>query len=423
MLLRAVALAIHLAGLAYAECGKSIFSDDGKIQYLDGCADSSYAANVTVQPGVTRLDISNITAVANLDCRDNTELTSISASELQSVYGNVTFSNVSSLSYIDLPKLYTAGNVVLENVKSINIPELYAVDSMRIANTSVQYLTLILKDIQTGTVEISDNDQLAQLNFPSLTSVIGGLVLDNNAILHDLSSSFPDLATINGNVEIVGNITGLTLPALAEVRGTLIVNGSEALQSDCNTLDAAMSDGAQLSGQYECVASDAWADSDATGSGDATETGSSMTSGTATSAAAASGGSSGGLSFAASVGILFGVLAVGIAGLIVALILLRRKKQEKKKQERETSRSLQDEKPILDTPDPWAKAEMSGESAFSELSAEPAAPPELHGDETFKGDKSPIYEMDGSIYEMEGSVYEIPGIFEMPAEEVARGPI
>jgi hypothetical protein len=362
------------------------------------------------------LDISNITAVANLDCRDNTQLTSISASELQSVYGNVTFSNVSSLSYIDLPKLVTVGNVVLEHVNSINIPELYSVESMRIVNTSVKYLTLVLKDIQTGTVEISDNDELQLLNFPSLTSVIGGLVLNKNAGLHDLSSSFPDLATINGNVEIAGNITSLTLPALAEVRGTLIVNGSVSLQSDCDTLNTTMSDGVQLSGEYECVASDAWAyEADVTTGGDATGTGSTA-SGTATSDAS-TGGSSSGLSFAASVGILFGALAIGIAGLIVALIFLRRKKQEKKRQEQAASKSLQDEKPILNSPDSWGgKAEMSGESAFSELSAEPAAPPELHGDEIFKGDK-------GSIYEMEGSIYEIPGIFEMPAEEVARGPL
>ncbi|KAK6224148.1 cell wall protein Ecm33 [Pestalotiopsis sp. IQ-011] len=422
MLLGVVALAFHLAGLAHAECGKSIFSDDGKIQYLDGCSDSSYPANITVQPGVTRLDISNITAVQNLDCRDNTELSSISASELQTVYGNITFSNVSSLSYIDLPKLYTAGNVVLENVKSINIPELYTVTSMRIVNTNVQYLTSVLKDIESGTVEISSNDELQQLNFPNLESVTGGLLLKTNAVLQDLSSSFPSLATINGDVEIAGNITGLTLPALAQVRGTLNVNGSTALQTDCDSLDTTMSDGAQLAGDYECVASDAWVSASTTTNGGSIGT-NSTASGTASSTDSSLGSSSG-LSFGASVGILFGVLAIGIAGLILALILLRRKKQQRKKQEQEANKSLQDEEPILDTPDPWAKAEMPGDSAWTELPADGPAARELHGEDSYKGDsKSPVYEMEGSIYEMNGSVYEIPGIFEMPAEEPARGPI
>jgi hypothetical protein len=188
-----------------------VLSDDGKTQYLDTCDNTSYAADVTVLAGVTRLDLTNITAINSLSCESNMDLVTIAAPQLQTVYKKLTFQDVTSLSLVDLPRLNSSNFVLLRNVLNINLPQLSSVDNLTIVNTTAQFFTSILSKIPTGSVELSANDQLQQVYFPNLISVGGGLQINDNAILHDMSQAFPKLTTIGGAVKIIGNISRFVL--------------------------------------------------------------------------------------------------------------------------------------------------------------------------------------------------------------------
>jgi hypothetical protein len=187
------------------------------------------------------------------------------------------------------------------------------------------------------------------------------------------------------------------LPLLEDVRGALLVNGSKELQSECDTLDKLSSgQGAEIQGQYQCVADSAWSYNPSATS-TASTTASTTASGTATSVPAAAHETQDGLSYVYEVGIGVGVGGgvLVLAG-ITAAILWRRRRKSKGSQAEQVASARSEESD-------WAKPEMSGEGhARSELHGN-AMPPELRGRE--------IYEAEAEVpdYSGTGHVYELPG--------------
>ncbi|KAH8888498.1 hypothetical protein GQ53DRAFT_826196 [Thozetella sp. PMI_491] len=226
-------LILSLVGPSRADCGDVSLSPDHKTQSIEPCpATATSDANVTLMPGVVRLDLSGTASLDSLNCSDSTDLTTIVAPNLTSI-GQLYLQNVLNLTSVDMPALVTVSNVTLHEIGNSTMPGFLHVErSIGLTDSEVENFTAWSQ--QMNELEVVGNSQLEGLSFPMLRKLGGGLRIDNNSNLNDLANAFPSLEEVGGAVQIYGNISSISFPKLSNIKQGLEVVGSSDL--DCDTL-------------------------------------------------------------------------------------------------------------------------------------------------------------------------------------------
>lgn len=195
--------------------------------------------------------VTNATAVNIFD----SALGSLSGLNLESV-SEMTISNNGQLTEVDLPitsintglaiefngqtmdvsfpNLENAFNLTFRNVSSLSMPGLGQVNQSvgfygcTFDNISLPNLTSV-----GGSITFVGNNDVTNITMPELTSITGALFLSANPML-DTVNGFPLLKTIEGAIDMSGNFSSVSLPALSFVQGAVNIQSTADISQTCN---------------------------------------------------------------------------------------------------------------------------------------------------------------------------------------------
>jgi hypothetical protein len=234
------------------------------------------------------LDGINLQTVESMDINNNPYLTLISTQVTNITQALTIDANAQNLK-VEFPNLIFAYNMTLRNISSISIPSLASV------NTTLgfygDYLTSVMAPNLTtvgGDLALIANAELTNISFPALTAVGGGVTIANNSALMTIDG-FSSLKT-TGAINMSGNFstyvtndsisntilifTSVTLPALADCKGTFNMQSSGNISCDPFQQDA---NNKVIKGAYFCASGSTNVQSSATGTGSTTGSGASPT--------------------------------------------------------------------------------------------------------------------------------------------------
>lgn len=170
--------------------------------------------------------------------------------------GNVTdnfnvYANGRNVS-VTLPNLIWAARINIANASTVDIPSLASV------NGSLGFYSNFFEGLQApnltdvgGTLSIVSCEKATNISFPQLQTVTGGLSIQNNTELSDVSG-FPELETVAGAVDMYGDaIDTAAFPKLSDVRGAFTLRSSENIDDACEEFEKLSSDGT-IKSTYTC---------------------------------------------------------------------------------------------------------------------------------------------------------------------------
>lgn len=236
---------------------------------LSGC--STFAGNIILAETLGSAAINGIQEIeGNLICKNNTQISSITAGSLASIGGSFTLNGLTVLSTLSFPLLTSIG--------SINWVTLPAVDSLQfttgvtdcddiyISDTDLSTLTGITLET-VNTLSINNNLNLNQIEMP-ITSVsdqvdvsyngecdisFPDLIWANNLTFQDVQSvSTPKLSTVNASyILISNNFEKLSAPNLTTVGGLSIIKNDNLESISFPKLSTIGSAGLEISNNTE----------------------------------------------------------------------------------------------------------------------------------------------------------------------------
>ncbi|CDK27007.1 unnamed protein product [Kuraishia capsulata CBS 1993] len=121
---------------------------------------------------------------------------------------------------VSLSSLAWANNVTMRDIGTIDLGNLQVVESSAefIENTFTSLKLPKLKNTG-GTLSIIENVNLKEVEFPSMTDVAGGLMIEDNPQITRLNF-FPSLSSIGGAIKFSGNFVETNLDKLKVVKGS-----------------------------------------------------------------------------------------------------------------------------------------------------------------------------------------------------------
>ncbi|KEF51958.1 uncharacterized protein A1O9_11948 [Exophiala aquamarina CBS 119918] len=152
----------------------------------------------------------------------------LSLASLRSAY-NLTFSHVQTIDLLSLESVTHSLGFIANDLKTLSIERLSKLDDLMVWN----------------------NTALSQLDLPSLTNVSGDIVTNGNSAMESLS--LPNLARVRGDIALNGSFTNISMPALVDVQGNVIIRSSASL--DCSSL-VHYDQSDVFKAQYNCTASE-----------------------------------------------------------------------------------------------------------------------------------------------------------------------
>ncbi|CUM54789.1 uncharacterized protein AC631_01800 [Debaryomyces fabryi] len=211
---------ISLPSFAILNLNKGI-SDAGSIKISDTALSSL--------EGLT-----NYETVGSLDVDNNKNISSIDLSSLQSVKDTLVLSFNSDECEVKLDQLIWASNLTIQDVADFSASNLTKVNgTFNLAyNTFESVEFKKLKEVG-GSLQIFANNDLTDISVDKLTTIGGEFRMFNNTELEDMEDSFSKLQTVEGAVNIEGNIANFTLPKLKEVDGTFTFE-TKSDEFDCS---------------------------------------------------------------------------------------------------------------------------------------------------------------------------------------------
>ncbi|GAM82836.1 hypothetical protein ANO11243_008220 [Dothideomycetidae sp. 11243] len=153
---------------------------------------------------------------------------------------------------INLPNLVTAYNMTFRNVSELNMPSLAGVNAS-LGFYGCDFSDFALPNITSvgGDISFIGNDEVTNITMPQLSHLTGALQMSANAALLDING-FPDLSQVGGAIDINGNFTNVTLPALKNVQGACNLQSTADISSTCTTFNNLHSSGT-IQGKVTCA--------------------------------------------------------------------------------------------------------------------------------------------------------------------------
>jgi len=145
-----------------------------------------------------------LTAVGSIDINNNFYLTTVNVNDLANVTNALRFSANGRDLEISFPNLVGAANLTFINVSTVAMPSLSSVaGSMGFYSDQFESFAAPNLTMTGGSLAFVDCPNLANLSFPSLTSIGGGFLIANNTALSSISG-FPQLTTVVGAIDFTG---------------------------------------------------------------------------------------------------------------------------------------------------------------------------------------------------------------------------
>lgn len=158
-----------------------------------------------------------VSSVETMDINNNDRLTTYEGA-LANVTKTLKFSANGAGLVVSLPNLIWANDLNFVEVSEVDLPALQHInESIRFDQSSLtSFSAPNLTEVEKGDVAFVNNDEIANITFPSLTNIGGSLTLINNTALETVDG-FPKLKEVFGAVLLGGNFQKyvylpLTLP-------------------------------------------------------------------------------------------------------------------------------------------------------------------------------------------------------------------
>ncbi|PVH77151.1 hypothetical protein DL98DRAFT_591549 [Cadophora sp. DSE1049] len=198
-----------------------MFFENPSTLYLNGTL-----SNSTLGSNVQITSISDISVTSDLQ---NTYNASFSFQGSQNItlsaetLGRLQISNNSKLEHLSLP--------YLTHVSNASEPD--SSDRMRLRR-------------YTGSISITDNERLQDIDFPSLVSIDEELTVVGNPLLASFGEGFPALESVGDVFRVEGNMTSFLLPNPVDV-GYLVTVKSSVDTFDCSQVTRSFPNGTSIS--------------------------------------------------------------------------------------------------------------------------------------------------------------------------------
>lgn len=156
---------------------------------------------------LTTLNGINLQKVTSVTIVNNPLLQAVSM-QVSNISEALTIASNGDRLQASFPNLLTAQNLTFRDCPSVSIPSLNNVTgSMGFYSNSFQSLNTPNLTLVDGTLAFVSNTQLTNISMPGLNTINGGLQIQNNSQLQDMTNSFPGLKTIGGALDFFGNFT------------------------------------------------------------------------------------------------------------------------------------------------------------------------------------------------------------------------
>lgn len=221
-----------LTSLSAQQCSQDItIHSSTDAAAISGC--STYHGDITIASdaaGEIALDgIQQLTG--SLKCNNATQLTSITADQLNSIAGTWTLTGLTILANLGFNSLTNVANIEwigLPALQGLNFPQgIQTAQTVYISNTQLNSLSGI--ELQkVAAMDINNNPYLNIVNVNDLTNVTELLSFSANS--QSLTISFPNLQA--GTNMTFRNVSGVDIPSLSLVNGELgFYSGTEQFSS------------------------------------------------------------------------------------------------------------------------------------------------------------------------------------------------
>jgi len=196
---------------------------------------------------LSTLDGINLATVATLNINNNNRLKTFSTQVANITQLLNIDSNGRSLD-VSFPNLIWAANMTFRNCSSISMPSLATVNGS--LGFYENFMTNVIAPNLTSTgkdLAFVANPDFANLSMPLLQSVGGGVLIANNSDLDGIG--FPSLTFVGGAIDLSGNFTTPSLPALNDVKGGF--NMQSTANIDCSGFESEHTSGL-IQGVFTC---------------------------------------------------------------------------------------------------------------------------------------------------------------------------
>ncbi|KAF8859786.1 hypothetical protein BDZ45DRAFT_620419 [Acephala macrosclerotiorum] len=209
-----------------------------------------------VNTGVSSLEFLNFTHFSNPDLiwiKGNQQLGNINLTGLSWGSNSLMIVNNGPSAQILLPNLRSVGGIIISNAAYIDVTTLSETSAnLELSDNALDAFAAPQLTAIGGSLIISNNDLLEDLNLPILTSIDGDFMVSNNTGL-DTITHLNQLWYAHGNVSLAGNFSNVILPNLRSILTGFHLNSSNS-NLDCTTFDKlAISEG-WASSFYSCGA-------------------------------------------------------------------------------------------------------------------------------------------------------------------------
>mgnify|MGYP003361629360 CR=1 FL=1 len=228
------------------------------------------ADNIVISDtSLTSLDgFNNLEEVSVFNINNNGDLVTID-SPIKTISNGLSISSNGDDLELIFNNLEWANNVTILGAGSVEFNALTKINqSIGFINNTFTSLNMDNITAIGVTLNVVSNDDLTELSFSSLKTLGGALVVANNTKLTNITG-FPELTTIGGALDVIGDFTEFTLPKLTSIKGGADIETTKSNFS-CDAFNALEKKGKIEGDKYVCKAG-------------TSSTTASLTSGTATS--------------------------------------------------------------------------------------------------------------------------------------------
>lgn len=191
----------------------------------------------------------NLDTVGTLDVNNNKNLQEVNI-PLKTVSTALGVTYNAEAVQVSFDDLVWANNITFRDVGSVSLDNLTAVNqSLAFFNNSLDSIALDNLETIGGSLSISGNDDLNEVEFPELTSIGGAFIISGNNDLEGITG-FDSLKTVGGAITFKGKFTNATLSSLKSVKGGATIESTGDL--DCSAFNKLSKKGGIQGKGYKC---------------------------------------------------------------------------------------------------------------------------------------------------------------------------
>lgn len=194
----------------------------------------------------------NFSKIESLDINNNKNISEINFPSLLSVSDSLSLSFNSDSCDIKLDSLSSASNLTVQDVSSFSASNLTSVNGSLVIGYNT-FDNLVMNHLKTvGSLKLFANNDLTNADFSKLTLITGELFVSNNTVWDNMKNSFKNLTTIEGALQINGDIANFTLPSLKVIDGDFTFSTTNE-DFDCSDFNALQKGNKILGHNYNCT--------------------------------------------------------------------------------------------------------------------------------------------------------------------------